>query len=237
MDGRPAAPRTRARRRLRRVRRADRSRGAAAATDVAGLFPRPARDVRRSHQRRRGSRDRSRPVSRQGGRRPNVVAAWIAARMDEAGHPTARPALSSGSRSPAETSDVASKAGAPEVRSRVRRCGASADARQGRQFPVAEALVGGDVSGGDADEVVGSPKSRSAWRTSGTSARPLEFRDRRRVLPFHCHVHRDLEAKTDRRGIETARYGRQPPMDDGTRLLSGRERGSRRELPRSPGRR
>jgi hypothetical protein len=63
---RTAPPATGRGRRPRPVCRADRRRGGHAAADVARLRTRPARDVCRDHQRRRGSRDRRRTAPSHG---------------------------------------------------------------------------------------------------------------------------------------------------------------------------
>jgi hypothetical protein len=77
--------------------------------------------------------------------------------------------------------------------------------RQGRKLLVPKPLIGVDVGGGDADEVVRvSEKPFCMTHLGDVRQTALEFRNRRRVFALHRHVHEDLEAEAERRGIDDA---------------------------------
>lgn len=76
------------------------------------------------------------------------------------------------------------------------------DAGQGGELLIAEVLVGGEVGGGDADQVVGvSEEPFGVAHLGNLRQAPLEVRDRRCVLPLHHHEYQNLEAEPDRGGI------------------------------------
>jgi hypothetical protein len=63
---------------------------------------------------------------------------------------------------------------------------------------VAEGLVGGEVGGGHAEEVVGVAEEPFGVADLGDLGQAaLKLRDRGRVLPIHRHLDQDLEPEAD----------------------------------------
>jgi hypothetical protein len=76
-------------------------------------------------------------------------------------------------------------------------------AGQGGEVLVAEGLVGGDVGGGDAEEVVGVAEEPFGVADLGDLGQAaFEVGDRGGVLSVHRHLDQDLEAEADRGGID-----------------------------------
>ena len=74
---------------------------------------------------------------------------------------------------------------------------------QGRELLVAQDLVGGEVSGGDADQVVGiAEQSLGMTDLRDLGELLFEVRDRGCVLAIHRHVDDHLETETDGRRVD-----------------------------------
>ena len=71
------------------------------------------------------------------------------------------------------------------------------------RWVVAEGLVGGDVGGGDAEQVVGVAEEPFGVADLGDLGQAaFEVGDRGRVLSVHGHLDQDLEAEADGGGID-----------------------------------
>jgi hypothetical protein len=74
---------------------------------------------------------------------------------------------------------------------------------QGCELLVPQGLVGSEIRGGDAEEVVRISEEPLRVAHLGDVGQPaLKIRDRHCVLSIHRHVHEHLEAETERGGID-----------------------------------